>query len=160
MREKTRFETVAQISGYLLAISALSGELRDYEFSSFCIELGNKRLSVCELINEYYREQYKFQFDKSQKFNYNFRELEVRVRHHLIKDQKCVMPNRIDEIQHYMSFRIMDMIGVVFDEKVADLRILEVRENCSLVSQDTIFICIYSVDLLLVLQFNCYTPTA
>jgi hypothetical protein len=154
MKNKTKSEAVAHLNGFLYAISSLSGDLRDYECCSFFVEIKDESRSICDLINEYYNGQYEFVFESSDKIQHDLRYFENQIRLYLIRDQKCVIADRIIDLQRYLSFRLMDMIDEIFRGEISNLRVFELHEEDLTFSQGSTFFCILSDKLLLVLQFN------
>jgi hypothetical protein len=153
MRRPTRSMKVERINGFLYASSSLSGELREYENTAYCLDASDASRAAGELINDYFRGQHEFSFDDADEID--LRKLENGVRQYLVGDQTCVVEDRISNLRDYLSFRLMDMIEEVFGKAYSSLNVSEMHERSA--SVDCIFFCLRSRRLLLVLQFNHYT---
>lgn len=153
MKAETKREAAASLSGFLSAITAFSGELREYEGFCYLIEANGESQGVAELINRYFQDQFEFSFGPVQPLR-SITDIEARISKHLIEDTRRLSESYAPEIIEYLAFRIMDMIGEVFESESLNLKGFELHEEVSEHSKPTIFFCVRSEEHLLVLQFN------
>jgi hypothetical protein len=153
---QTESDATARLSGFLFAVAAFSGEIRDYEGSCYAIDVREEGRSIGDIINEHFHGQFKFSFRSATQLEIEFKELETKIGQYLIRDKSCVIVGRILTLQNYLSFRVMDMIDDVFHSygKRSNLRVFEIHDEINTPFESSTFFCIRSLSLALILQFN------
>ncbi|KQZ62085.1 hypothetical protein ASD53_19390 [Lysobacter sp. Root559] len=137
----------------------MNGGLRDY--SSYCyIVHMDDGCSVDEAVRHYYQWLPQLRFFSVKRLG-GVRDLENLLGHYLVRDSPKISQGDLLDLRHHLSFKVMDMMSVVF-ERLDQLEVFELLAESSPHSSESVFYSVCAEDLAVVLQFNeeeSRTPT-
>ena len=154
MESLTRSEPVANLGGFVDALSTFSGDLRHFVSFAYGIEVEDKRRAASDLINDNYRGQDAFLFSSARTVQIDRRTLEAGIRSYPIRGDNVLVAGCVPEMRLFLSVRVMDMIEGTAAGACRNLEGIEIECPVPDLTGASAFFCLQSSGLLPVLQFN------
>lgn len=143
---------VARIDGFLAGLASMNGGLREY--SSYCYVVHiDDGCSVDEAIGNHYQWFPQLRFSSVKRLEGGERDLENLLGHYLVRDSPKMSQDDLLNLRHHLSFKVMDMMSVVF-ERLDQLKVFELLAESRPRSSEGVFYSVCAEDLAVVLQFN------
>lgn len=156
MSENINRLIASKIDGYLWGVTSFSGQIRDYTGYCFVVEV-HPGVAVSDAIRQQFGWCNPFDFAEVRELSAGLGDLESMIRPFLIREARGLSPEDIEDLQHYLSFRVMDMVSDALGETSVG-RVLRLDLASSPGSSEVTFFAVEGGREALILQFNNDIP--
>ena len=156
MSERIDRIAASKLDGYLAGVTSFSGNSRDYTGGCFVVDV-EAGASIGDAISQRFSWRGPFDFAESRVLPGGRRDLELEIRPYLVRDARGLSPEEVEDLQHYLSFRVMDMLEDALGGAAVD-QVLRLDVAPSPGSSDVTFFAVDAGAEALVLQFNNNIP--
>lgn len=146
---------IARLDGYIFGLSSLNGSTRHFSSRAYIVECRDG--TVVNGIKDYFEWNPGLSFSNVQQLERGLKDLELEIRPFLARDLIDLSPAKLEELRHYLSFRVMDFVSDILGGQ-RNYPVLKLTAESEPSSSECVFFSIEVGARAIILQFNDDRP--
>jgi hypothetical protein len=149
---------LARLDGYLNAVRAFCGRIREFEGSAFLLRATSSDRALEVMLNDFFLPHASYTFTSNEEQVGGLRDLENGICPYLVVnllgiDEVMIDIQKVVDRQKYISFRIMDLVREVIGKPLVSVSVFKIVGGISLDDISSVFFCVQMDSGYLVLHF-------